>query len=50
MRLIQRRLFIKLEDKKPGALDSITMLFKSTQEQIVDTLKKLDKSLQTLNQ
>lgn len=49
MRLIQRRLFIKLEDKKPGALDSITMLFKSTQAQIVHTLRNLDKSRQSLN-
>lgn len=44
MRLIQRRLFIKLEDKKPGALDSVTMLYKYTHKQIIEILRNLEKN------
>lgn len=48
MRLVQRRFFVKMEDKKPGALDAITMLFKSTHTQIVDILKEMEKSKESL--
>lgn len=48
MRLVQRRFFVKLEDKKPNALDAITMLFKSTHTQIVDILKAMEKSKESL--
>ena len=42
MRLIQRRLFVKLEDKKQGALDGIIMLYKLTQKQIIEILRNLE--------
>lgn len=42
MRLIVRSMFIKLEDKRPKAMDGILMLYKTTQIQINDVLKELD--------
>lgn len=48
MRLVQRRFFVKVEDKKPGALDAITMLFKSTHKQIVDILRAIEETKESL--
>lgn len=49
MRLVQRRFFVKVDDKKPGALNGISMLFKKTHQQIFVILKELEQSKRDLS-
>lgn len=44
MRLVQRRLLIKLDDKKAGTLDGVRMLFDRTRSQIGTILRDLEVS------
>lgn len=42
MRLLERRLFAKLDDKKPNALHRISSFLKITHQQILVTLHNLE--------
>lgn len=42
MRLVQRRLLVKLDDKKAGTLDGVRTLFERTQHQIAEIMRELE--------
>lgn len=42
MRLVQRRLLVKLDDKKAGTLEGVQVLFDRTQSQISSILRELE--------
>lgn len=41
MRLVQRRLLVKLDDKKSGTLDGVLLLFERTQSEIAAIMREL---------
>lgn len=48
MRLLERRLFAKLDDKKPNALQRVSSFLKLTHQQILVTLHNLDNASNNL--
>lgn len=49
MRLVQRRFFVKVDDKKAGALTGISMLYMKTHQQIFTIIKEMEQSKRDLS-
>lgn len=49
MRLLERRYFTKLDDKKTGSIDSIMEFLKTTHQDLVNHIHDLDDAKQTLS-
>lgn len=48
MRLLERRYFTKLDDKKTGSIDSIVTFLKSTHHELMTHIQSLDNAKQIL--
>lgn len=48
MRLLERRYFTKLDDKKTGSIDSILTFLKTTHQELMTHIQTLDNAKQNL--